>query len=86
MIHFRTLTKLTVLISVFCFMFPQEAHAYLDPGSGSLLIQIILASLLGAMYFLRRYWGKVKAFFGTLESGGNEGEYTENSDEVPDNN
>ena len=38
--------------------------AYLDPGSGSFLIQLLIAALLGAGIALRASWGKVKKFFG----------------------
>ncbi|NJD27540.1 MAG: hypothetical protein FIA92_04515 [Chloroflexi bacterium] len=34
------------------------AVAYLDPGSGSLLIQVIIASLLAVPYFLRTQIGR----------------------------
>ena len=37
---------------------------YLDPGSGSLLIQIALAVLLGLGVVLRSSWGKIKGLFG----------------------
>jgi hypothetical protein len=37
--------------------------AYLDPGSGSILIQLLIAGLLGAGFVLRSSWGKIKAFF-----------------------
>ncbi len=33
-------------------------HAYLDPGTGSFLLQILVATLLGAAFFLRSYIGK----------------------------
>ncbi len=36
--------------------------AYLDPGSGSYLLQLLIASLVGALLALRVYWSKVKAF------------------------
>jgi len=39
-------------------------HAYLDPGSGSFLIQLAIAALLGAGVALRAYWSKVKGWFG----------------------
>jgi hypothetical protein len=38
--------------------------AYLDPGSGSFLIQLLIAALLGAGIALRAYWSKVKKLFG----------------------
>ena len=34
--------------------------AYIDPGSGSILIQVILASCLGGIAV---FWSKIKAFF-----------------------
>ncbi|MBI3153273.1 MAG: hypothetical protein HYZ21_14145 [Chloroflexi bacterium] len=37
---------------------------YLDPGSGSLIIQIIIAVLLGLGVALRASWGKIKGLFG----------------------
>lgn len=37
--------------------------AYLDPGSGSYLLQLLIAGLLGGLFMLRNYWGRVKGFF-----------------------
>ena len=36
---------------------------YLDPGSGSLLIQMILAAVLGIGVGIRIFWKSIKAFF-----------------------
>jgi hypothetical protein len=36
---------------------------YLDPGSGSFLIQLVIASALGAALVLRTSWGRIKSFF-----------------------
>ena len=38
--------------------------AYLDPGSGSVLIQLLIAALLGVGIALRASWGKIKGLFG----------------------
>ncbi|MBI3161667.1 MAG: hypothetical protein HYZ23_04120 [Chloroflexi bacterium] len=37
---------------------------YLDPGSGSLLIQILVAALVGIGVAVRASWGKIKGLFG----------------------
>ena len=37
---------------------------YLDPGSGSFIIQIVIASLLGLGIVLRASWGRIKGLFG----------------------
>lgn len=36
---------------------------YLDPGSGSYLLQVIIAAILGGLMFFKNFWIKVKAFF-----------------------
>jgi hypothetical protein len=37
--------------------------AYLDPGSGSFILQVLIASLVGIGFTLRAYWGKITKFF-----------------------
>lgn len=37
-------------------------YAYLDPGSGSYLLQLLIASALGGLVVLRMYWSRVTAF------------------------
>jgi len=37
---------------------------YLDPGSGSFLIQLLLAAVLGMGVAARIYWAKIKSLFG----------------------
>jgi len=39
-----------------------QADAYIDPGSGSYLFQIMLASLVGAAFAVKAYWIKIKEF------------------------
>jgi len=41
---------------------------YLDPGSGSVFLQILLAFLFGAGALVRIFWGKIKSFFGKHDS------------------
>ncbi len=38
--------------------------AYLDPGSGSFLLQLALAALLGLGIAFRASWGRIKSWFG----------------------
>lgn len=39
------------------------AYAYLDPGTGSYLFQIIAAALLGMLFAFKIFWRKVVAIF-----------------------
>jgi hypothetical protein len=43
-------------------------QAYLDPGSGSYFVQLLLASLMGALFVLGVYRRKVTDFFRNLFS------------------
>lgn len=36
--------------------------SYIDPGTGSLIIQILVAGLIGGLFMLKAYWKKVKKF------------------------
>jgi hypothetical protein len=42
--------------------------AYLDPGSGSYLLQLLIAGLLGSLFLLRGYFGRIKFFIAGLLS------------------
>ncbi|MBT3232561.1 MAG: hypothetical protein HN356_07075 [Calditrichaeota bacterium] len=44
----------------------RDAFAYLDPGTGSYIFQLIIAGALGAMFTLKIFWAKIKVFFGDL--------------------
>ena len=57
----------TVLAPVFLAPLLKDV-AYLDPGSGSLLIQLIIATAVGILFAIRTYWGKIKAAFQKLFS------------------
>jgi hypothetical protein len=36
---------------------------YIDPGSGSYLVQIIIAAVLGVGFFFRNIWAWIKSIF-----------------------
>jgi len=37
---------------------------YIDPGSGSYLVQAIIAAVLGGLFYFKQKWIQIKAFFG----------------------
>ena len=41
---------------------PSEARAYIDPASGSYLLQILAAAVLGGLFAFRSAWKNVKDF------------------------
>tara|TARA_B110001454_G_scaffold186540_1_gene183404 strand:- start:45 stop:230 length:186 start_codon:yes stop_codon:yes gene_type:complete len=40
--------------------FVSDAYAYLDPGTGSVLIQALLGVLVGLVITLKIYWSRLK--------------------------
>ena len=55
------------LVAVIVF-FPLPAAAYLDPGTGSMIIHLIVGSFFGALMVFKVYWYKVKSFFQRSDS------------------
>jgi hypothetical protein len=43
-----------------------KAYAYLDMGTGSYIIQAVLAGVFTGIYFIKAYWLKLKMLFSSL--------------------
>jgi len=54
--------KVLIGVTILLACNPQDAHAYLDPGSGSLLFQVLIGVLLAAFFTIKLWWGKFKSF------------------------
>lgn len=50
-------------------VFTRDVHAYLDPGTGSMVFQTVVAALAAAGYGLRVYWSRIRALFGRTPDG-----------------
>jgi len=44
--------------------------SYLDPGSGSFILQILIATLVGGLFVIKMYWKRITGFFRNLFSKG----------------
>ena len=55
---FRALCAAAILAAI-----PLPALAYLDPGTGSMLVQSLLAAIAAGLVFGRTLWHRVKSFF-----------------------
>ena len=53
-----------VIISVFLVLIVTDAAAYLDPGTGSMLLQVILGGIAAVGVALKLYWHKLRAALG----------------------
>ncbi len=48
---------------LFFFLFTSSAYAYLDPGTGSIILQAIVGAFAAFFSTLYIFWEKVKIFF-----------------------
>jgi len=44
----------------------QNIREYLDPGTGSIIIQVLIGIFVGGLFLIRLFWSKVKKFFSKL--------------------
>lgn len=51
-----------VLLLSVC-LFTADAYAYLDPGTGSYVLQMALAGVAAALLVVKLFWVKIKAVF-----------------------
>lgn len=54
--------SVAIYFVIFSILFTNRADAYLDPGTGSYLFQILIAGLLGSLFFLKSIIKKMKTF------------------------
>ena len=58
-----------VALALAAFLVPTApAHAYLDPATGSMILQVLLAGLAGALLFFRRIWAFLRGLFAAKDS------------------
>tara|TARA_B100001121_G_C18603558_1_gene580692 strand:- start:567 stop:785 length:219 start_codon:yes stop_codon:yes gene_type:complete len=56
--------KTIILTFILSLSSSQSAYAYIDPGSGSFLMSIIVGFFVTAGVFIKSFWYKIKSFFG----------------------
>ena len=57
---------------------PSPTYAYLDPGTGSYVFQLLVVGLAGSLFLIKIYWKKIVGFFTkgageSVDTGGEEG-------------
>jgi len=62
--------KIILLFMIFIFslyvIFPEKAYAYIDPGTGSYIFQLIVGAFLGGLFAIKLSWRRIFGFFGKL--------------------
>ena len=65
---FRSIKVLGIGLLAMAYAGP--SHAYIDPGTGSIILQSILAGVAVAIGMLRMFWYRLKAFFISSDDAG----------------
>ncbi len=63
-----TLRRLPLLFFFVLVIAPRPALAYLDPGTGSILLQVVLGGIAGLGVIAKIYWGRIRKLFGLHKS------------------
>jgi hypothetical protein len=56
----RSRQRLPILLFLVFFFSVSQASAYINPGTASIVWQLMLSILLGFAYFAHIYWSKIK--------------------------
>ena len=54
-------TRVLLLLTLLLLTLPSIAHAYLDPGTGSYVVQLLIGTLLGGLFAVGMFWRRVVA-------------------------
>lgn len=59
---YRSFSMKILYFSIFFFMFRRNAYAYIDPGSGEYILQMLLAAVAGIFFLAAKFWSRLKTF------------------------
>lgn len=52
-------------------VFVKQAYAYIDPGTGSMILQAVIAAIVGSAIAIKMFWRRIKSFCLRLAGKGN---------------
>jgi len=55
--------KYLMIVAYLCLLFPVNAHAYSDPGSGLMLWQLAASFFVGLLFYIKRILSVVNRLF-----------------------
>jgi hypothetical protein len=60
----RNYLRILLVLPLSIFWLPSQAHAYLDPATGSLVFQSLVAVVAAAGAAISLFWGRLRGLFG----------------------
>lgn len=61
-----------VVLALAAILLARPAYAYLDPGTGSMVVQGMIAAIAAGAVALKLYWKRLKSVFGRKQAAGAE--------------
>ena len=55
-------TSLAILTATYLLVTARPACAYLDPGTGSMILQFLVAGFLGGLFMIKSFWRQICSF------------------------
>ena len=65
----RQVFVLLAALTLYQLLAPSASYAYLDPGTGSYILQMAMAAVLGSLFAIKMFWKRIVAFFKGQSSG-----------------
>ena len=65
---YMNMLLLTLLLQL---IMSSSASAYIDPGTGSYLFQMLMAGLLSSMFAVKMFWRNIRVYFSRFFSQNN---------------
>ena len=75
--YIKSLLKVPIVPAIVYFTLPHTSDAYLDPGTGSIILQAVIGVAVGGLFAVGIFWSRVKTFFKNLFSRGGKDETEE---------
>jgi hypothetical protein len=55
--------SVAILAGAALVLLSSPAYAYIDPGTGSMVIQAVAAAILGSLAFIKIFWRRLRTLF-----------------------
>ena len=74
-----------MIIFIILLLIPSVSFAYLDPGTGSMILQIIIAGIAGIVFFIKTNWKKIRGIKDSVSEDEQESKVEMNDSSNDDN-
>ena len=65
----RNVLPIAAFAAVILLASHRTAHAYIDPGTGGMLLQLLLGGVAGSLVIIKLYWFRLRQAFSRIFGG-----------------